>query len=165
MRRARRRGRRPVCVLAAAGLILAAGTAAPRAAAFHFRVGDWITECAAAGCSITGLFQQTNMDGKRGAFALVIMLPSRQLAVVGQPHPLRARLRIDTDDPVVCRGVRYCIFPGGEAVRAIGELGSGSLVLVDVYTGKAVFRSSLSTAGYRDSLAELEARGYAVPGS
>lgn len=161
----RNEGWRPISALAATGLVLAAGTAAPRAAELRFRVDDWITECGIAGCSITGLFQQTNLDGRRGAFALVIMLPSRQLAVVGQPHPIRARLRIDTNAAAACVGARYCVFPGSEAVRAIGELGAGSLILLDVHTDKAVFRSSLSTKGYRASLAKLEAEGYDVPAS
>ena len=149
--------------LALLGMVLPASAKVPHAAVLRFRVDDWITECGTAGCSITGLFQQTNLDGRRGAFALVVMLGSRQLAVVGEPYPIRARLQIDANNPTACVGTRYCIFPGYEAGRAIRELGAGSLVLIDVYTGKDVFRSSLSTKGYQASLAKLQAEGYKVP--
>jgi hypothetical protein len=149
--------------LALLATVLPARAKAPAAAALRFRVGDWVTECGTAGCSITGLFQQTNLDGRRGAFALVVMLGSRQLAVVGEPHPIRVRLQIDANNPAACVGARYCIFPGAAARRAIKELGAGSLVLIDVHTGKDVFRSSLSTKGYQASLAKLQAEGYKVP--
>lgn len=152
--------------LAAAGLAVSAIADTPSAAALRFRVGDWVTECrTSADCSVTGLFQQTNLDGRRGSFAVVIMLGSRQLAVVGAPYPIRAKLQIDKNDPAECVGARYCIFPSGEARRAIGELGAGSLVLIDVYTAGGVFRSSLSTIGYQSSLAELQADGYTIPAS
>jgi hypothetical protein len=161
-----RKARRLRIGLLVAGTVLPAIANAPRAAAFQFRVDDWVTECRTpVDCSVTGLFQQTNLDGRRGSFALVIMLRSRQLAVVGQPFPLRARLQIDGNNPVECAGTRYCIFPSRASRRAIGELSTGSLVLVDVYTVKDVFRSSLSTIGYQDSLAKLRAEGYAVPAS
>jgi hypothetical protein len=162
---ASRRNRwRLISALFAAGLAAAAIANTPHAATLRFRVDDWITECRSAGdCSITGLFQQMNLDGRRGSFALVIMLESRQLAVVGQPFPIRARLQIDGNNPAECAGTRYCIFPGRQSRRAIGELATGSLVLVDVYTVKDVFRSSLSTIGYQNSLAKLRAEGYAVP--
>jgi hypothetical protein len=152
--------------LSVVGLAVSAVANTPHAAALRFRVDDWITECrTTVDCSVTGLFQQTNLDGRRGSFALVIMLGSHRLAVVGAPYPIRARLQIDKNDPVECAGTRYCIFPGREARRAIGELGSGSLVLVDVYTSKDVFHSSLSAIGYQASLTELQAEGYAVPAS
>lgn len=158
-----RKRRGPILALVLAGLVLPAGATAPQAAGLRFRVDDWVTECAAAGCSITGLFQQTNLDGRRGAFALVVMLGSRQLAVVGDPYPLRARLQIDANNPTACAGSRYCIFPGYEANRAIKELRDGSLILIDVYTTKDVFRLSLSTRDYQASLAKLQAEGYKVP--
>lgn len=149
--------------LALTSVVLPAGAREPPAASLRFRVGDWVTECGSAGCSITGLFQQTNLNGRRGAFALVIMLGSGQLAVVGDPHPLRARLQIDANNPAACVGTRYCIFPGAQAGRAIRELGAGSLVLIDVYTREEVFRASVSTRGYRACLAKLQAEGYRVP--
>ncbi|GEM_PF-1154220 len=161
-------GRRIAAGLLAAGLLLPAMTEAPRAATFRFRIGDWVTECQGsgiAGCSITGLFEQSNLDGRSGSFALVVMIGSRQLAVVGTPRPLRARLQIDKNNPAACAGARYCIFPGRAARRAIDELGAGSLVLIDVYTAKDVFHSSLSAFGYQASLAKLQAEGYAVPTS
>ncbi|HZU89446.1 MAG TPA: hypothetical protein VE993_09330 [Stellaceae bacterium] len=162
----RRPARRLGIALFVVGAALPAIAGAPRAAAFQFRAGDWVTECRTpADCSITGLFQQTNMDGRRGSFALVIMVQSGQLAVVGQPFPVRARLQIDRNNPAECVGTRYCIFSRREARRAIDELSTGSLVLVDVYTVRNVFRSSLSTIGYQDSLAKLRAEGYAVPAS
>ncbi|HJU20809.1 MAG TPA: hypothetical protein VJ770_30540 [Stellaceae bacterium] len=157
-----RRGWRLAFGLFVLALIVSA-TAAPRTSSLRFRTDDWVTECGASGCSITGLFQQTNLNGRRGSFALVILLGSRQLAVVGEPYPIRARVQIDKNNPAECTGPRYCIFPSREARRAISELGAGSLVLVDVYTGKDLFRSSLSTRGYQASLAELQAAGYAVP--
>src|SRR5579875_172041 len=55
--------------------------------------------------------------------------------------------------------------PGRARRRAIDELGAGSLVLIDVYTAKDVFHSSLSAFGYQASLAKLQAEGYAVPTS
>lgn len=146
-----------------ASLVLPGAAGAAHAEELKFRIGDWVTECGAAGCSITGLFQQTNLNGRRGAFALVVLLGSRQLAVVGDPHPTRARLQIDANNPTACTGTRYCIFSGPEAGQAIRELASGSLVLLDVQTRQDVFRASLSTKGYQASLAELEAEGYRIP--
>lgn len=146
-----------------AGLALPGAAGKAQAEGLRFRIGDWITECGAAGCSITGLFQQTNLNGRRGAFALVILLGRPQLAVVGSPYPDHAKLQIDANNPIACAGSRYCIFPGSETGRAIAELGTGSLILLDVRTHRDVFRASLSTRGYQASLAKLEAEGYRIP--
>jgi hypothetical protein len=159
------KGARLALALLAAGWLLPMLANAPQAAALRFQIGDWVTECRAAGCSITGLFQQTNLDGRRGSFALVIMMPSRQLAVVGDPFPVRARLQINKNNPAECVGVRYCIFSSRAARRLIDEMGIESLVLADVYTVRGVFHSSLSTIAYQATLAKLQAEGYAVPAS
>jgi hypothetical protein len=160
-----RKGTRLALALLLTGWVLPMLANASQAAALHFRIGNWVTECGTAGCSVTGLFQQTNLDDRRGSFALVIMLRSRQLAVVGNPLPIRARLQIDKNNPAECIGIRYCVFPYDAARHLIRELGDGSLVLVDVYTVKDVFRSSLSTIGYQASLAKLQAEGYDIPAS
>ncbi len=168
LERGRKLAGKPLCrhrtrhafALLVAGWLLPMLAHAPQAAPLHFQIGDWVTECRASGCSITGLFQQTNLDSRRGSFALVIMLPSRQLAVVGDPFPVRARLQINMNNPAECVGIRYCIFPSREARRLIGEMAIESSVLVDVYTVKGVFHSILSTIAFQASLAKLQAEGY-----
>src|SRR5690242_1251478 len=81
-----------------------------------FRADEWITECDSrpgAGppdCSITVPFWQ-NHGQPKGSFALVIMLQTGNIGIVGQPFPLRAVLRIDKNPPIECQQTRYCVFP------------------------------------------------------
>ena len=110
-----RRPRRPtmILVLAAWAILCAAGDAS---ATLRFRADEWVTECGgslgspAADCSITVPFWQTGSDGK-GSFALVVMLETGNIGIVGQPVPVKAVLRVDGNPPIECRAAQYCIFP------------------------------------------------------
>lgn len=141
-------------------LFSAAGVAAPQT----YRADEWMAECDgpgnnAAGCSVTVPFWQTQADGK-GSFALVVMLETGNLAIVGQPYPVRAVLRVDKNPPIECRQPRYCIFPTTQALAAVKQLETGSLILVDVFTAKTEFSFSLSAKGYRAGIAQIRAWGY-----
>ena len=162
-----RRRRRPAAVLFFAGwAILSAADGA--SATLRFRADDWVTECGggpggrAADCSITVPFWQTGHDGK-GSFALVVMLETGNIGIVGQPFPIRAVLRIDRNPPIECRTTRYCIFPTTQSVTAVRQLGAASLVLIDVFTAKSHFAFSLTPKGFRAGLAQIRAWGYQLP--
>src|SRR5438270_6342532 len=104
----------------------------PAAGEQSFRSDEWITECAGASdCSITVPFWQTQGD-RGGSFALVVMLQTANMGIVGQPSPIKAMLRVDKNPPVECRQERYCIFPSAQATTAINQLRFGSLLLIDV---------------------------------
>jgi len=66
----------------------------------QYRADEWITECdpgpstSAADCSITVPFWETRGDPS-GSFALVVMLQTGNIGIVGQPFPVRAVLRVD----------------------------------------------------------------------
>jgi hypothetical protein len=94
-----------------------------------------------------------------GSFALVVMLQTGNLGIVGQPLPLRAGLRVDKNPPVECRKTRYCVFPSAQALAVIKELTDASLILVDVFTAKGVSNFSL-TKGYQAGIAQVRAWGY-----
>ena len=106
-----------------------------------FRADEWITECDpstrsdAPDCSITVPFWQTSGDPK-GSFALVVMLQTGNIGIVGEPPPVRAVLRVDKTPPVECRQPRYCVFPGAQALAILRQLKVGSLILIDVDTEK-----------------------------
>jgi hypothetical protein len=123
-----------------------------------------ITECNPAGrtgapdCSITVPFWQTNGDA-RGSFALVVMLETGNIGIVGQPYPVRAVLRVDKNPPVECRQPRYCVFPT-EALAILRQLKVGSLILIDVFTAKGSFNFSLTPKGYQAGLRQIRAWGY-----
>jgi hypothetical protein len=138
-----------------------AGTAA--AASQKYQSGDWITECeAGAGtpeCSIMVPFSQ-NENGERGAFALAVMLSTGDIAIVGQPPPLRAVLHIGNNPAIECREPRQCLFPRDQSLVAIGQLSTASVILVDVLTAKRSFRFSLTARGYQAGLAQVRAWGY-----
>src|SRR5215831_14240061 len=113
-----------------------------------FRSDEWITECEAGpgsgapDCSITVPFWQAQGD-RGGSFALVVMLQTGNIGIVGQPLPIKAVLRVDKNPPIECRETPYCIFPSAQAIEAVRQLNVGSLILIDVFTAKATFTFSL----------------------
>src|SRR3954447_4870990 len=133
-----------------------------------FRADDWIIECDTAhqtandDCSIIGVFRRALPDGARGSFSLLVDLKSRQLAVVGEPVPARANLRIDKNQAVRCTGIQ-CTFSNTDAETVIRQLQYGSLILIDVFTAKSVFQFSLSTKGFQAGMAKIQAMGYRPP--
>jgi hypothetical protein len=163
----RRRGGQAATIL---GLLLCAqlGAAAGTAATEKFRSDEWITECngtpggGGADCSITVPFWQ-EANGGKGSFALVVMLQTGNIGIVGQPFPVKAVLRIDKNPPFECRQARYCIFPSAQALAIVNQLESGSLILVDVFTAKAEFNFSLTPKGYQAAIAQIRAWGYRLP--
>jgi hypothetical protein len=137
---------------------------APAAGEQTFRSDDWITECngGTSDCSITVPFWQTQGD-RGGSFALVVMLQTGNIGIVGQPLPIKAVLRVDKNAPIECKETPYCIFPGAQAIAAIRQLKVGSLILIDVFTAKATFTFSLTTKGYQAGMAKIRAWGYRLP--
>jgi hypothetical protein len=142
------------------------GLGASRAAAGQeFRADEWVTECdsvpgaGAPDCSITVPFWQTR-GAPRGSFALVVMLQTGNIGIVGEPSPTRAVLRIDKNPPIECREARYCVFPSMQALTALKQLKVGSLVLIDVYTEKGEFSFSLTPKGFQAGMAQIRAWGY-----
>ncbi len=130
----------------------------------RFQADEWITECggkpgAIAGCSIMVPFWQT-ADGAKGSFALVIMLETASIGVVGTPSPTKAVLRIDKSAAATCRGERYCIFPPAQAGAVVKQLENATLILIDVFTAKSQFSFSLSPKGYQAGIAQIRAWGY-----
>ena len=138
-----------------------AGTAA--AASQKYKSGDWITECetdsGAPDCSLMVPFSKTE-NGQKGAFALAVMMSTGDIAVVGQPIPVRAVLHIGANPPIECRGMQHCLFPRDQSIAAIGQISSASVILIDVLTAKASFKFSLTTRGYLAGLAQVRAWGY-----
>jgi hypothetical protein len=163
-----RRRRRSVAILAVAACTLL-GVAGAGSATLRFRADEWVTECGgslgrpATDCSITVPFWQTGDDGK-GSFALVVMLETGNIGIVGQPVPVKAVLRIDRNPPIECRATRYCIFPTAQSLSAVRELGVGALVLIDVFTTRSHFSFSLTPKGYQAGVAQIRAWGYQIPG-
>ena len=129
-----------------------------------FRADEWFTECDAgpnigpADCAITVPFWQPG--NAIGSFALVVMLQTGNLGIVGQPFPIRAVLRVDKNPPIECRQTRYCVFPSAQAFLVIKQLKVGSLILVDVYTTKGTFNFSLTQKGFQAGVAQIRAWGY-----
>jgi hypothetical protein len=154
-----------VFVFASLAILCAMGSAW---GSLRFRADEWVTECGvgpgsrAADCSITVPFWQTGDDGK-GSFALVVMLETGNVGIVGQPFPVRAVLRVDKNPPIECRTPRYCIFPTTQSLAAVKELGVASLVLIDVFTTKSHFVFSLTPKGYQAGVAQIRAWGYQLP--
>ena len=130
-----------------------------------YRADEWITECAstpsvgAADCSITVPFWQIQRQ-TRGSFALVVMLQTGNIGIVGQPFPTRAVLRVDKNPPIECRQARYCVFPTGQAFAVLKQLESGALILIDVYTERGEFSFSLTPKGFQAGIAQIRAWGY-----
>ena len=139
--------------------------AASSAGGQKFRADEWITECdpptrsGAPDCSITVPFWQNSGDPK-GSFALVVMLQTGNIGIVGQPPPVRAILRVDKNPPVECRQPRYCVFPSAQGLAILRQLKVGSLILIDVDTEKGSFNFSLTPKGYQAGLAQIHAWGY-----
>jgi hypothetical protein len=135
------------------------------AAAQKFRADEWVTECdpspgaPASDCSITVPFWQTR-GAPQGSFALVVMLQTGNIGIVGQPFPVRAVLRVDKNPPIECRQARYCVFPSVQALTVLKQLKIGSLVLIDVYTEKGEFSFSLTPKGFQAGMAQIQAWGY-----
>jgi len=150
----------PFLALSAQMLVLA-----PAAAEQTFRSDEWITECeadpggGAPDCSITIPFWQTG-GAQGGSFALVVMLQTRNIGVVGQPLPVKAVLRVDKNPPIECRQTRFCIFPSADALLVVKQLEIASLVLIDVFTAKGTFSFSLTPKGYQAGIAKIRAWGY-----
>jgi len=130
-----------------------------------FRSDEWITECEAnpgggtPDCSITLPFWQAGGD-QNGSFALVVMLQTGNIGIVGQPIPVRAVLRVDKNPPIECRQARYCVFPSAQALTVVKQLKVGSLVLIDVFTVKGTFSFSSTPKGYQAGIAKIRAWGY-----
>jgi len=130
----------------------------------RYQADEWIAECggqpgSGGTCSITVPFWQTADDG-RGSFALVVMLQTGDVGLVGTPAPVRAVLRIDKNPAAVCRAERYCMFPAAQSLVLRRELDDASLILIDVFTAKSRFSFSLSPKGYRAGVAQIRAWGY-----
>jgi hypothetical protein len=130
-----------------------------------FRADEWVTECdsrpgpGAPDCSITVPFWETG-GGPKGSFALVVMLQTGNIAIVGQPFPVRAVLRVDKNPPIECRQARYCVFPSLSALAVLKQLKIGSLVLIDVFTERGEFSFSLTPKGFQAGIAQIRAWGY-----
>ena len=139
--------------------------ASKAAAGQKFRADEWVTECdsspgiGAPDCSITVPFWQSR-GVPRGSFALVVMLQTGNMGIVGEPFPTRAVLRIDKNPPIECREARYCVFPSMQALAALKQLKAGSLILIDVYTVKGEFNFSLTPKGFQAGIAQIRAWGY-----
>jgi invasion protein IalB len=159
----RRLGRSQRAALLLAFISTAAAALTAAAAEQKFQADEWITECdtgtGVADCSITVPFWQGEHQ-RDGAFALVVMLPTGNVGIVGQPFPLRAVLRVDKNPPIECRQVRYCVFPSAQALAVLRQLKDASLILVDVFTAKGTFSFSLTPKGYQAGIAKIRAWGY-----
>ena len=145
------------------GVAASAAAHPPAAAEQRFQSDEWITECnngaGAPDCSITVPFWRGQRE-RDGSFALVVMLQTGNIGIVGEPLPLRAVLRVDKNPPVECRQTRYCVFSSEQAFAVLRELKEASLILVDVFTAKGVFNFSLTPKGYQAGIAQVRAWGY-----
>src|SRR6267378_6627707 len=135
----------PFLSLSAQFLVLA-----PAADEQTFRSDEWITECSigTSDCSITVPFWQTQGD-RAGSFALVVMLQTGNIGIVGQPLPIKAVLRVDKNPPIKCRETPYCIFSSSQALAVLRQFKVGSLILIDVFTDRGGFNFSLTPKGYQ----------------
>ena len=114
-------------------------------------------------CSITVPFWQGERQ-RDGAFALVVMIQTGNIGIVGQPFPTRAVLRVDKNPPIECRQARYCVFPSAQSPAVLRQLKDAALILVDVFTAKGTFSFSLTPKGYQAGIAKIRAWGYRLPG-
>ena len=130
-----------------------------------FRSDEWITECevdpgnGTPDCSITLPFWEARGD-QDGSFALVVMLQTGNIGVVGQPFPVKVVLRVGKNPPIECKQTRYCIFPSAQALSVVKQLQVGSLILIDVFTAKGTFSFSSTPKGYQTGIAKIRAWGY-----
>ena len=122
--------------------------AAPSTAAEQFQADEWRAECEGAApgadCSIIVKFRSYRNDG---SFALALDLRSGVLAIVGEPSPRAAPME-------------NCLFALDDSAAAARQLAAGSVALIDVETEKGILRSSLSTKGYRATLAKVRSWSY-----
>lgn len=136
------------------------------AAAQKYRSDAWITVCepmpGTPKCSIAVPFGDVQ-NGAAGSFALVVVVDTGDIGIIGRPFPVRAVLRIDRDQPIECSEWRYCLFPRDQSLTAIKELEVGSVILIDVFTTRATFRFSLTARGYQAGIAQIRAWGYRLP--
>ena len=132
-----------------------------------FQADEWVTECDTAtgtpDCSITVPFWQGERQ-RDGAFALVVMLQTGNVGIVGQPSPTRAVLRVDKNPPIECRQARYCVFPSAQALAVFRQLKDASLIVVDVFTSQGAFSFNLTPKGYQAGIAKIRSWGYRLPG-
>ena len=137
----------------------------PAVAAQRFQADEWITECsgkpgrAGADCSITVPFWQP-ATRDRGSFALVVMLETGNIGIVGTPPPVKAVLRVDKNQAAVCKSGRYCIFPTVQSRAVVKQLATASLILIDVFTARSEYSFSLSPKGYQAGIEQIRAWGY-----
>lgn len=131
-----------------------------------FQLDEWVTECdtatGAPDCSITVPFWQGERQ-RDGAFALVVMLQTGSIGIVGEPPPNRAVLRVDKNPAIECRQARYCVFPSAQAPAVFRQLKDASLILVDVFTAKGTFSFNLTPKGYQAGIAKIRSWGYRLP--
>lgn len=159
-----RRGRLHIALVALLACVQMGGFS-EAVAGQKIRADEWVTECdsgpgmGAPDCSITVPFWQS-AGAPKGSFALVVMLQTRNIGIVGEPFPTKAVLRIDKNPPIECREARYCVFPSIQAVAALKQLETGSLILIDVYTEKGEFSFSLTPKGFQAGMAQIRAWGY-----
>jgi invasion protein IalB len=150
-------------------LVISASAIAVTAAANEqkFQSDEWVTECdtatGAPDCSITVPFWQGERQ-RDGAFALVVMLQTGNIGIVGQPSPTRAVLRVDKNPPIECRPSRFCVFPSAQALAVFRQLKDASLIVVDVFTAKGTFSFNLTPKGYQAGIAKIRSWGYSLPG-
>lgn len=148
-------------LVALIALIVLAPPVATRADALRFTADDWLTECASVrpttDCSLTAAVRGFDPRGLTGSFAIVVGLDSLLVAIVGQPFPAKAILRVDRYPPHECIGARHCLFTKMDSAKLISELAVGKLLLLDVHAGKQDFRSSLSIKGYQAGIAKIGA--------
>jgi hypothetical protein len=160
-----RAGRGRIAVFLAVILCIQLANLSAAAQAQKFRADEWITECdrsaglGLADCSITVPFWQSRGEPK-GSFALVIMLQTGSIGIVGEPFPVRAILRVDKNPPIECRQARYCIFPSMQALAILKQLKVGALILIDVFTANGAYKFSLTPKGYQAGIAQIRAWGY-----
>jgi hypothetical protein len=128
--------------------------------AFELQAGDWTTECEvekpSGDCSIIGVVKGNGASGAKGSFALAIELRTGQVALLGKPDPVKATIRVDGNSPAACTGAP-CLMPSGQAEALIGQLSTGRLVLIDLFSRTDVFRLSITTQGFRSGLAKIQA--------
>lgn len=130
-------------------------------AGFEFKSDEWITDCAvekrSGDCSIIGVFRGTGKAGTKGSFSIAVDLQSEVVAVVGEPFPIKATIRIDKHPPIQCVGERYCLMSISDSQTLIDSLQSGNIILLDVFTAKDTFLLSMTAQGFRAGFDKIRA--------
>jgi len=136
------------------------GVAAATAAAEQFRADDWLTECdGRSGCSVMVPFHPLGSGGGAGSYALAFALDGGLVTIVGTPPPISAAVQVDRNLPFHCSGAP-CLFSPGDSARLAGQLAGGSMVLVEVKSGRGRFHASVGAKGYQAGIAKLRAWSY-----